>query len=125
MLGKQFSLASLLLLYFALAGIVVVELMTHLVPNTVKINSFNAVVTLMLISACSQMTDNEWKAFRCREWVNRGGSPQHAPGFLRKSGIGQCRTRTGELSITGECYYSKNKIAAEAKEICDSVLNNR
>ena len=41
MLGKQFSLASLLLLFFVLAGIAVVELMTYLVPNTVKINSFS------------------------------------------------------------------------------------
>ena len=83
---------------------------------------FIAASSLVIISACSQMTDDEWKAFRCKEWISRGQKPQHAPVFLRKSGIGRCRTKTGELSIAGECYYPKSKIASEAKDICDSVI---
>ena len=66
-----------------------------------------ALSSLMIISACSQMTDEEWKAFRCREWIKREQKPhdEYMAILIRKA----------------PHHLSKS----EVKEMCDSVLKHQ
>ena len=66
-----------------------------------------ALSSLVIISACSQMTDEEWKAFRYREWIKRGQKPhdEYMAILIRKA----------------PRHLSKS----EVKEMCDSVLKHQ